>query len=58
MGTKNSFVTFLYCIIRKGKEFQKIVTDIISSPGVVSEKKYKWKRTVVICMKYLKEKIT
>lgn len=57
MGTKNPFVTFLYCIIRKGKEFQKIVTEIIS-PGVVSEKKYKWKRRVVICIKYLKEKIT
>lgn len=29
VGTKNAFVTFLHCIIRKGIEFQKIVTEII-----------------------------
>lgn len=45
-------------IIRKEIEFQKMLTEIISSPDVVSQKKYKWKRTAVICIKYLKEKIT
>ena len=58
MVTKNPFVMFLYYIIRKGTEFQKMVTEIVNSPDVVSQKKYKWKRTAVICMKYLKEKIT
>ena len=47
MGTKNPFITFLYCIIRKGTESQKTVTEITSSPGVVSEKKDKWKRKVI-----------
>lgn len=56
MGTKNPSVTFY--IIRKEIEFQKMLTEIISSPDVVSQKKYKWKRTAVICIKYLKEKIT
>lgn len=45
-------------IIRKEIEFQKMLTEIISSPDVVSQKKYKWKRTAVICIKYLKKKIT
>lgn len=58
MVTKNPFVMFLYYIIRKGTEFQKMITEIVNSPDVVSQKKYKWKRTAVICMKYLKEKIT
>ena len=58
MGNKNLFVMFLYYIIRKGIEFQKMVTEIVNSPDVVSQKKYKWKRIAVICVKYLKEKIT
>lgn len=58
MGTKNPFVMFLYYIIRKGVESQKIVTEIISSPDVVSQKQYKWKRTAAICIKYLRGKIT
>ena len=58
MGTKNPFVMFLYYITRKGIESQKIVTETISSPDVLSQKKYKWKRTAATCIKYLRGKTT
>ena len=37
MGNKNPFVMFLYYIIRKGIEFQKMVTEIVYPSSVTCE---------------------